>query len=182
MVQRVAAAPRVAASAAAAPAFVAPTFPEPEAPAPAPRPPSIRAVPPAPPAVATEAHPVWRAIVERLPEDRFELRAFLARAAPLEAKAGSVVLAFGADEPFVPKVERELALVERLASEHFGVPTRVSIDKERAGSVATLAELDAEAEERERRAALAKVKNHPRVAEAVEVLGARVKDLKLAGQ
>lgn len=152
-------------------------------PPPAPRPASIRAVPAAPPAVATEAHPVWRAIVERLPEDRFELRAFLARAAPLEAKAGAVVLAFGADEPFVGKVERELALIEKLASEHFGTPTPVSIEKnpDRSAMVATLAELDAEAEERERRAALAKVKNHPRVAEAVEVLGARVKDLKLAG-
>ncbi|HTQ08005.1 MAG TPA: DNA polymerase III subunit gamma/tau [Polyangiaceae bacterium] len=176
------AAPRIAASAAAAPAFVAPEFPEPEAPAP--RAPVIRAVPPAPPAVATEAHPVWRAIVERLPEDRFELRAFLARAAPLETRAGSVVLAFGADEPFVGKVERELLLIERLASEHFGAPTRVTIDKspERAAGIATLAGLDAEEEERQRRAALAKVKNHPRVTEAVEVLGARVKDLKLAGQ
>ncbi len=189
VVQRVApmtaprtAAAAAAASAAAAPAFVAPVFSEPETPAPAPKPASVRAVPPAPPAVATEAHPVWRAIVERLPEDRFELRAFLARAAPLEAKPGSVVIAFGADEPFVGKIERELALVERLASEHFGAPTRVTIDKERGATVATLAELDAEEEERARRAALAKVKNHPRVAEAVEVLGARVKDLKLAGQ
>jgi DNA polymerase III subunit gamma/tau len=175
------AAPRGAAASVAA--FVAPSFPEPEVAAPA-RPASIRAVPAAPPAIATEAHPVWRAIVERLPEDRFELRAFLARAAPLEAKAGSVVIAFGVDEPFVGKIERELALVERVASEHFGAPTKVTLERvsERAASVATLAMLDAEEQERDRRAALAKVKNHPRVAEAVEVLGARVKDLKLSGQ
>ena len=55
-------------------------------------------------------------------------------------------------------------------------------DEGRVGAVATLAMRDAEEEERQRRAALAKVRNHPRVAEAVEVLGARVKDLKLAGQ
>jgi hypothetical protein len=43
----------------------------------------------------------------------------------------------------------------------------------------TLAGLNSEEGERQRRAAIAKVKNHPRVAEAVEVLGARIKDLKL---
>jgi hypothetical protein len=55
-------------------------------------------------------------------------------------------------------------------------------ESDRVGPVATLATLDAEEEERQRRAALAKLRNHPRVTEAVEVLGARVKDLKLAGQ
>jgi DNA polymerase-3 subunit gamma/tau len=179
---RPAAASRVAA--AAAPVFVVPDFPEAPAAVAAPRPAPIRAVPPAPPAVATEAHAALRAIIERLPEDRFELRAFLARAAPLEAAPGSVILAFAAGEPFVSKVERELSLIERISSEHFAVATKVALapDSDRVGPVATLATLDAEEEERQRRAALAKVRNHPRVAEAVEVLGARVKDLKLSGQ
>jgi DNA polymerase III subunit gamma/tau len=134
--------------------------------------------------VATPAHAAWRAVLERLPEDRYQLRAFLARAAPLEAGAGSVVIAFAVGEPFVAEVERELALVERAAGEHFGAPTSVRIERDaaKAAGVATLATLDTEEEERQRRAALAKVKNHPRVAEAVEVLGARVKDLKLSGQ
>jgi DNA polymerase-3 subunit gamma/tau len=122
--------------------------------------------------------------VERLPEDRHELRAFLSRAAPLEVKAGSLVLAFAPGEPFVGEVERSAALVERLASEQFGVPTKLTVERDspRAAGVPTLAALDAEEEERKRRAALAKVKNHPRVTDALEVLGARVKDLKLAGQ
>jgi DNA polymerase-3 subunit gamma/tau len=127
---------------------------------------------------------VWRAIVERLPGDLHQLRAFLDRAVPLEAKPGSVLLAFGPGEPFVSQVEREAALVERAASEHFGVPTKITLEKDspRAAGIATLATLDAEEQERLRRVALAKVKNHPRVTDAVEVLGARVKDLKLAGQ
>jgi hypothetical protein len=134
--------------------------------------------------VATPAHAAWRAVIARLPEDRFELSAFLARAAPLEAAPGSVVIAFAAGEPFVAEVERALELVERAATEHFGVPTSVRIERDaaKAAGVATLATLDTEDEERQRRAALAKVKNHPRVAEAMEVLGARVKDLKLSGQ
>ena len=134
--------------------------------------------------VATPAHAAWRAVIERLPEDRHELRAFLARAAPLEAAPGFVVIAFASGEPFVAEVERELALVERAASEHFGETTSVRVERDasKAAGVATLATLATEDEERQRRAALAKVKNHPRVAEAVEVLGARVKDLKLSGQ
>jgi len=164
--------------------FVVPEFPDAPEPAPLARPAQVRAVPAAPPAVATEAHAVLRAIIARLPDDRFELRAFLARSAPLEASAGTLVLGFAPGEPFVSEVERELRLIERVAGEHFGGATQVSIarDDGRVGAVATLAMLDAEEEERQRRAALAKVRNHPRVAEAVEVLGARVKDLKLAGQ
>lgn len=145
---------------------------------------AARLVPPPVRSVVTEAHVVWRAVVERVPDDRHEIRAFLLRAAPLEVSPGKVVIAFGPDEPFVAKVERELALVERLVSEHFGVETRLEIEKDSAkmAGTATLHMLDLEEEERKRRAALAKVKNHPRVAEAIEVLGGRVKDLKLAGQ
>jgi len=119
-----------------------------------------------------------------VPENLHQLRAFLGRAAPLKVEPGTVILAFGPGEPFVTEVQRERSLVERLASEHFGVPTSVTIesDSAQAATVATLASLDAEEEERLRRAALAKVKNHPRVAEALEVLGGRVKDLKLSGQ
>ena len=56
---------------------------------------------------------------------------------------------------------------------------RLEVNLERSALPATLAGLDSDEAERQRRAALAKVKSHPRVVEAVEVLGARVKDLKL---
>jgi DNA polymerase-3 subunit gamma/tau len=174
------AAPRAPASP-AAPASLPPSIP-PTLASPRSSPPSRSA--PSAPLLTSDAHPAWRAIVARLPEARHELAAFLSRAAPLEAKPGSVVIAFGPDEPFVAEVQREAALVERLASEHFGAPTTLVIERDsaRASAVATIATLDAEEADRQRRAALAKVKNHPRVTEAVEVLGARVKDLKLAGQ
>ena len=177
-------APVPAATSAVAGSAAAPVTTPPPAAAPSGSPPARSARPSAPPLVVTEAHPVWRAIVERLPEDRHQLRAFLDRGVPLEAKPGSVLLAFAPGEPFVAQVEREAALVERAASDHFGVPTKIAIEKDsaRAAGIATLASLDAEEAERVRRAALAKVKNHPRVADAVEVFGARVKDLKLGGQ
>ena len=166
-----------------APAAAPPSAAPPAAAAPAPSAPP-RSARPAPPLVTTEAHAVWRAIVALLPDARHELRAFLSRAAPLEAKPGSLVIAFGPTEPFVAEVLRETALVERLAGEHFGAETKLTVERDsaRASGIATLATLDAEEAEQKRRAALAKVKNHPRVTDAVEVLGARVKDLKLAGQ
>jgi hypothetical protein len=46
--------------------------------------------------------------------------------------------------------------------------------------VTTLSALEIEAREQRTRAAIQRVKQHPRVADAVEILGARLKDLKLA--
>jgi hypothetical protein len=135
-----------------------------------------------PPATPLEGGPdivAWRAIVESFMSERPELGAFLARAVPLEVGPGGIVLAYGDGEPFVGEVEREIPLVSAAASRHFGAKTGVRVER-KAALGPTLAALDSEDEERKRRAALAKVKNHPRVTEAVEVLGARVKELKLA--
>jgi 7-keto-8-aminopelargonate synthetase-like enzyme len=44
---------------------------------------------------------------------------------------------------------------------------------------ATLAEIDAQAREDERREALRRVRNHPRVTEAIDIFKARVKDVRL---
>ncbi|HEY3495082.1 MAG TPA: hypothetical protein VGK73_10370, partial [Polyangiaceae bacterium] len=165
--------------------------PAPRAEAPAPRPLTAvpRAEPPAPRPSAPAPAPstispdtditAWRAIVESFVSERPELGAFLARAVPLAVGPSGIVIGFGDGEPFVGEVEREIALVSAAASRHFGTTTGVRVERNTVNG-ATLASLDAEEEERRRRAALAKVKNHPRVAEAVEVLGARVKELKLA--
>jgi DNA polymerase III gamma/tau subunit len=174
---RPAPAPPLAAAPAPAPAA---------APAPAPAAPPVRAVRAEPrplvPAVGPAAIETWRAIVERVAAERVELGAFLMRGALLELAPGGIVLGFLKDEPFVADVERNIALVEDVASSELGVPTtvRVRSDLDRATAAATLAALDSEEAERQRRAALAKVKSHPRVMEALEVLGAKVKDLKLA--
>jgi DNA polymerase-3 subunit gamma/tau len=165
----------------------APSRAEPEPPAKpvAAKPPPVRTrAEPAPAAPDAQGVAAWRAIVERVASERVELGAFLMRGAPLGMSAGHIVLGFASDEPFVAEVERGLSLVEQAASEHFGVPTSVRVEAglERAKLPATLAGLDSDEAERKRRAALSKVKSHPRVVEAVEVLGARVKDLKLAGR
>ncbi len=127
----------------------------------------------------------WRAIVERVGDERAELGAFLMRGALLTAAPGLVRLGFGSDEPFITdEVTREAALVERAASAHFGTPTSVRIETgiKLPPGAPTLAHLDSAEAERKRRTAIAKVKSHPRVVEALEVLGGHVKDLKLAGR
>ena len=131
-----------------------------------------------PPADPLEA---WRKVVDHIGIDRPDLAAFLARAAPIEAGPGSVVLAFTEDDVSAVETERNLELVARAASEEFDVTTKVRVIRDDAAmkNKRTLAGLNSEEGERQRRAAIAKVKNHPRVTEAVEVLGARIKDLKL---
>ena len=152
---------------------------------------SVRAVPRetarSSPPVLTEAETpaealsTWRKLVDHIGIDRPDLAAFLARAAPLEAAPGSVVIAFSEDDVSAVETERNLELVARAASQQFEAPTKVRVVKDNAimKTRRTLAGLNSEEDERQRRAALAKVKNHPRVTEAVEVLGARIKDLKL---
>jgi DNA polymerase-3 subunit gamma/tau len=139
-----------------------------------------------PPAAGPEAAPsdpleAWRKIVDHIGIDRPDLAAFLARAAPLEAAPGAIVLAFSSDDPSALETERNVELVARAATEFFDVATKVRVLRDDAAMKTrrTLAGLNSEEGERQRRAAIAKVKGHPRVTEAVEVLGAKIKDLKL---
>ena len=140
--------------------------------------PTPRSEKPAPPADPLDA---WRKVVDHIGIDRPDLAAFLARGAPLEAAPGGVVLAFSEDDVSAVETERNLELVVKAATQVFETKTTVRVVKDNAvmKTVRTLAGLNSEEGERQRRAAIAKVKNHPRVTEAVEVLGARIKDLKL---
>ena len=162
------------------PKAVSPPSPPPRAPE------SVRAAPTAAPVRAEAPAPAdtletWRKLVDHIGIDRPDLAAFLSRAAPLEAAPGSVVIAFSQDDVSAVETERNIELVARAASQHFDAATKVKVVKDDAlmKTRRTLAELNSEEGERQRRAAIAKVKNHPRVAEAVEVLGARIKDLKI---
>jgi DNA polymerase-3 subunit gamma/tau len=147
------------------------------APAASPKGPAQKERPPAP----VDPLETWRKVVDHIGIDRPDLAAFLARAAPLEAAPGSVVLAFSEDDVSAVETERNLELVVKGATEVLEAKTVIRVVKDSAvmKTMRTLAGLNSEEGERQRRAAIAKVKNHPRVTEAVEVLGARIKDLKL---
>ncbi|HEX6275456.1 MAG TPA: hypothetical protein VFZ53_20590, partial [Polyangiaceae bacterium] len=168
--------PRAVASVLPAPRVEPPPAPlraEPSKPAPS----AASAAPPAP----VDALETWRKLVDHVGIDRPDLAAFLARAAPLEVAPGALTLAFREDDVSAIETERNLELVARAASQILDTPTKVRVIKDDAQMKTrrTLAELSTEEGERQRRAAIAKAKSHPRVVEAVEVLGARIKDLKL---
>jgi DNA polymerase-3 subunit gamma/tau len=159
-------------------------FTFPEAPAPAPAGARTAGPPPAaePPAPVPEGIETFRAIVERVGESRPEIAAFLSQAALLSLGPPALVLAYPKEDAFAREVEQNVALIRAAAGATLGAEVTVTIERDDtlARSFRTLARLEAEAEEGRRRAAITKARSHPRIAEAIEVLGARLKDLKLA--
>jgi DNA polymerase-3 subunit gamma/tau len=125
----------------------------------------------------------WRKIVALVFASHPQLAAFLEHAAPLCIEPGQLRIALEPGSMFARDLsdKNALALLGRAAADHFGTPTAVSVefDSEQAREVATLSALEVEARERRTRAAIARAKEHPRLVDAVEILGARLKDLKL---
>jgi DNA polymerase-3 subunit gamma/tau len=125
----------------------------------------------------------FRAILDRVNERRPELAAFLARASILSSTPGELLLGWEPGDMFAQGANGKDSqeLLGSLASEHFGVPTKVIFEFEsaRAASIKTAATLDAEIRVQKQRDAVAQAKKHRGITDAVEVLGARIKDLKL---
>jgi hypothetical protein len=125
----------------------------------------------------------FRAILDRVNERRPELAAFLARASILSSIPGELSLGWEPGDMFAHGANDKDSqdLLSSLASEHFGAPTKVSFEFEsaRAATIKTVATLDAEIRLAKQREAIAQAKKHRGVTDAVEVLGARIKDLKL---
>ena len=125
----------------------------------------------------------FRAIVDRVNERRAELAAFVSRAAILSLAPGELRLGWEPGDMFGrganDKDSQEL--LEALASEHFGAPTKVvfEYDSARAATIKTLATIDTEIRAQKQREAVAQARQHRGVTDAVEILGARIKDLKL---
>ena len=166
----------------------------PPAPAPAPAPPSPSAPSNAPaPAEASaptalddERLAAWHAIIEMVAGSRPELAALLEHAAPLELGPEELVIGW---EPgsvlgrqFASK-ESE-SVLQRAAAAHFGTAPRLrlELESERARGFETVAAIISREREQQKRQALAEARSHPRVTEAIEILGARIKDLRLAGK
>jgi DNA polymerase III subunit gamma/tau len=149
--------------------------------------PIVRAVPaaPHPPQAEPKAEHLaaFRAILDRVNQRRPELAAFLARAAILDVQPGELKLGWEPGGMFSHGADdlESQDLLAAIASEHFGAATKVTLEFEsaRAKTIKTLATIDAELREQKQRDAVAQAKKHRGVTDAVEVLGARIKDLKL---
>nr|PZN22941.1 MAG: DNA polymerase III subunit gamma/tau [Pseudomonadota bacterium] len=144
--------------------------------------------PPAPtapaPEVPTDPDELLRLIVARVAGERPELAAKLEHAVLVESAPGRIVLGWPPESVFGSLVAapENTALVERAATAVIGTPTRVvhEHDSERTRGRKTLSRIEAENRERQKREAYERMRKHPRVVDAVEILGARLRDLRLA--
>lgn len=146
---------------------------------------SAPSAPPRPP--QTEPNPedlaAFRAILDRVNERRPELAAFLARASILSSTPGELRLGWEPGDMFGHGANDKDSqdMLGSLATEHFGAPTKVIFEFEsaRAATIKSVATLDTEIRLAKQREAVAQAKKHRGITDAVEVLGARIKDLKL---
>jgi len=140
---------------------------------------------PAPPAESSSAIALtrFRDVVEAVREERPELAAFLEHAAVLVAEPGTLVLAYEPRSMFAEQVRGRPAidLVTSAASKVFGQTTSLEFkfDHAPASTMDTLSADRVRAREARVRKAIADAKNHPAVTDAMELFGARLKDLKL---
>ncbi|HWA75979.1 MAG TPA: DNA polymerase III subunit gamma/tau [Polyangiaceae bacterium] len=136
------------------------------------------------PAAPLDLDEALRAIVARIAGERLELAAKLEHGVLLEAGPGRLLFGWAPDSLFGDLVStpENTTIIERAASTVLGGPCKVQHERDsaRAAGKKTLSRLEAEAREARTRAAYEKARQHPRIAEAVEILGGRLKDLKLA--
>jgi DNA polymerase III subunit gamma/tau len=155
----------------------------PARPIPAAAPSPVAAPSPPPAELGTDALDAWVAILESVRQSRPELAAMLEHAAPLTVGASELVVGWEPGSVFASQASNKeaLALVTRAASEHFMARTRVVFEFDSAGAkdFDTLARRQLRERQERLRAAMTEARAHPRIAEAIEILGARLKDLKL---
>jgi hypothetical protein len=112
---------------------------------------------------------------------RPDVAAVLDHATPLSVDETLVELGWGNDDVLKARASEPDCWAElcQAAKDELGATRVVFTESSRASGQTTLAEIDAQAREGERREALRRVKNHPRVVEAIDIFKARLKDVRL---
>jgi DNA polymerase-3 subunit gamma/tau len=125
---------------------------------------------------------IFRSIVARVRATRPELAACLHHAAIIDAGPERLALAFEAGTIFerTASAPDALELLRAAAREVFGVVPPIVLET-RAANAAQLSVSAVESQERSerKREALARAKQHPKIAEASRILGARLKEIRL---
>jgi DNA polymerase-3 subunit gamma/tau len=128
----------------------------------------------------------WQEIVERVQAVRPEVSAVLEHAILIEQSRDRVVIGWPPNSVFANHYEEAL-LVELISTAQLerGTPVRdvlITRDDPRVVGRDTLSSHETAERARKYRESQAKVRNHPRVKDAVEILGARVVAIKVAEQ
>lgn len=126
---------------------------------------------------------MYAQILGVLETDRPDLAAMLGHAVPLTCNPESVVIGWPPDAMLVASDKESVAALSNAAQKHFGRPCSVSFEFEceRARGRRTLAVADSLERAERTRAAYAAAQKHERITDAVEILGAKLKELKLGG-
>jgi len=125
----------------------------------------------------------WRAILEKVREKRAALASVLEHAGPIEVGPLRVSLRYPPGSFLVPQATEKsaLLLLESIVREHFASPTTIDIEvgdiPPGTITVAQLETFDRKARVDTARRAVAK---HPLVSAAIELLGAELRDVRLA--
>ncbi|RYZ02297.1 MAG: DNA polymerase III subunit gamma/tau [Myxococcales bacterium] len=145
-----------------------------------------RAAPPPPeperPAQSTEElDQLYLQVLAILEAERPDLAAMLGHAIPLSFTPESVVIGWPPDSMLVVSDKDSIGMLARALEKHFGKPCAVSFEFEcsRAVGRKSLAAADSQERAERTRAAYAAAQKHERITEAVEILGAKLKELKL---
>jgi DNA polymerase-3 subunit gamma/tau len=151
-----------------------PRQPPPPAPAPAPPPPQQG---------VDELDQTYAQILAILEAERVDLAAMLGHAIPLKLVPEAIVVGWPPDAVLVAHDKESVAALAKAAEKHFGKPCSVSFEFEceRARGRRSLAAADSAERAERTRQAYAAAQKHERITEAVEILGAKLKELKLGG-
>jgi DNA polymerase-3 subunit gamma/tau len=146
-----------------------------------PRPAPVEAV--APEQAIEELDQIYAQILAILEAERPDLAAMLGHAIPLKLLASGVVIGWPPDSMLVASDKESVAALARASEKFFGSACAVSFEFEsnRAKGRKSLAAADSQERAERTRAAYAAAQKHERITEAVEILGAKLKELKLGG-
>jgi DNA polymerase-3 subunit gamma/tau len=126
----------------------------------------------------------WAAVVGEVRTELPEVAAVLEHAAVLRLDEDQVVLAWENGKVFADRVrdvQSQQVLARALELRLHSRPEVVlEFESARAGQLSTLAQSNEQARQRRDRKAIDCIKHHPTVVEALQILGARIKEVRLA--
>jgi hypothetical protein len=125
---------------------------------------------------------VFRSVVDRLRSDRPELAALLHHAAVVEVGRERIILGMesGSVVERVRHNDEWVRSLRKAASDHFGGEPEVVFQTQNGRrDSGTVAALDDKERTERLEASRSRARQHPRVTDAVQILGARIKEIRL---
>jgi DNA polymerase-3 subunit gamma/tau len=124
----------------------------------------------------------FRGVLDKLRGTRPDLAALLNHATVTQASAERIVLVFEAGSVFErgAKAPESMPLLRRAAKEYFGVEPSIELSSAAASGLGTtIASIESRERSERQKEAVARAKEHPSIAEAARILGARLKEIRL---